>query len=575
MDRNLNLLASTEYDLLIIGGGIYGAALAWDAARRGLHTALVEKADFCGATSANSLKVIHGGLRYLQHADVRRARQSICERKTLLNIAPHLVHPLPVLLPTYGHGLKGREIFALGLALNDVIGLDRNKNMDPQKHLPAGQTISRQECLRRLPGLDPNGVTGGALFYDAQVYNSERLVLAFLHSATEAGAEVANYVQANGFDIRGDAVTGVHVTDTLTGQAFTIRAKQVVNSAGPWVNHLLAQTGYALPAGPVQFATAVNLVTRQLLGDTAVGVSGRRRFTDADSVINKGSRFFFIAPWRHTSLVGTGYAPYHGHPDDFTVTAADISTLLADVNAAWPGANLSPEDIYFVHGGLVPMQSYHSATGSVQLTKHARIDNFAQVGLRGLLSVVGVKYTTARRVAAQVVDLLFKQRGQTPPPSDTHRTPVFGGNIERFDPYLADQIRRRPEGLVPAQVELLVRNYGTAYVQLLEQYRPRRGEDTALALLRAQTIYAVRREMAQSLGDVVFRRTELGSAGHPGSQALHVCAQTLARELGWTPEKIESELAQVAGVFGRIPVASNPTDAENYEISTSVARPAV
>lgn len=551
MNRNLNPLASTEYDLLIIGGGIYGAALAWDAARRGLRTTLVEKSDFCGATSANSLKVIHGGLRYLQHADFRRARESVLERKTLLKIAPHLVHPLPVLLPTYGHGLKGREIFALGLALNDVVGFDRNRQMAAQKHLPAGKTISRQACLRRLPGLDPAGVTGGAVFYDAQVYNSERLALAFLQSAVQSGADVANYVQVTGFDIRQDTVTGARVTDTLTGQPFTIRASQVVNTAGPWVNHLLAQTGTTPPGGPVQFAVAVNLVTRRLVSETAVGVSGRQRFTDADSIINKGNRFFFVAPWRHTSLVGTGYTPYHGHPNDFTVTQADIATLLADVNAAWPGANLSPEDIYFVHGGLVPMQHYDAATGSVQLTKHARIDDLAQVGLRGLLSVVGVKYTTARRVATGVVDRIFRQRGQTPPPSDTHQTPVFGGNIDQFGLYLAEQISRRPAGLAPAQVESLLLNYGTAHTDVLAHMQPAPDESPAAALLRAQTIYAVRQEMAQTLSDVVFRRTDLGSAGHPGPDLLQVCAHTLAVELGWDQVKIEQELAQVERVFAR------------------------
>ena len=172
MDRDLTQLANHKYDLIIIGGGIYGACVAWDATLRGLSVALVEKADFGHATSANSLKTIHGGLRYLQQLDIKRMRESIRERRTLMRIAPHLVHPLPCLMPTYGHLTKGRAVMALALKVNDLVSFDRNRLEDPQKHLPKGRVISRQECLQLLPNIVREGLTGGAVWHDAQVYNS-------------------------------------------------------------------------------------------------------------------------------------------------------------------------------------------------------------------------------------------------------------------------------------------------------------------------------------------------------------------------------------------------------------------
>lgn len=297
MKRDLNRLAEQKYDVLIIGAGIYGATMAWEATLRGLSVALVEKADFGSATSANSLKIIHGGLRYLQHADFKRARESVCERTALLRIAPHLIHPLPVLIPTYGYGLKGRAAFALGLAVNELIGFDRNRYIaDPQKHIPPGHTISRGECLKLLPEIDQKGLTGGVLFYDAQVYNSERLPLAFLHSAKNAGAHLMNYAEVTGFLQNGNGVTGAQVKDVLTGDRFDIRAKMVINTAGPWIHSLLHLINGPLPSSS-SFAKAINLVTRRpLIEKYAAGISSQSGYRDKDAIINKGSRYLFIAP---------------------------------------------------------------------------------------------------------------------------------------------------------------------------------------------------------------------------------------------------------------------------------------
>jgi glycerol-3-phosphate dehydrogenase len=570
MERNLVELTRNSYDLLVIGGGIYGAGVAWDATLRGLSVALVEKADFGSATSANSLKTIHGGLRYLQHADFQRMRESMRERKALMRIAPHLIHPLPVLVPTYGHGLKSKEIMAIALRLNDWIGGDRNWGMgDPQKHIPMGRVISAQECLQYLPGLATSGLTGGAVFYDAQVYNSERLLISFLRSAVQLGARVANYVKVTGFLRTGDRITGVTAEDVLTGDGLEIPAKAVVNTAGPWVGQVINLVQPSAPARAL--AKAMNVVTRPLFSNLpefpyAVGISSPKTYQDADAVINKGSRLFFIAPWRGKSLVGTNYSPYAGQPDELSVTDSEIQAFLNEVNQAYPTAQLTLEDVELVHLGLLPSSGI-AQSGDVQLTKHYELYDHRRDGAPGLLSVSGVKYTTARDVAAKAMNWVFQYLGQRSPRSTSATVPIYGGQIEQFQEFLEDAIQRRSVQLEASLVRRLVYNYGSAYPEVLKYLEPEPVQaDSGMAeleLFKAEVRYAVREEMAQKLSDVVMRRTELGSSGFPGEQVLRLGAQEMGLVLGWSSERIDQEVAEVtqwlAGRSGKHRLTNSPT----------------
>lgn len=548
MKRNLARLTSDSYDLLVVGGGIYGACLAWDASLRGLSVALVEKADFASATSANSLKTIHGGLRYLQHADLPRMRESIRERSTLMRIAPHLVHPLPVVVPTYDHGLKGSEVMRLALWVNDWVSVDRNWSLpDPQKRIPNGQVISAAECLQRLPGISTAGLTGGAIFYDAQVYNSERLVIAMLRSAVQAGAEVANNVEVAGFLQTGDRVTGVRAVDRQTGEPLEIQANFVVNTVGPWSQGLMQQLPQRSPI-PGGLAKAMNFVTRPLFEGYAVGISSTVAYEDKDAVLKKGSRFLFIAPWRDRSLVGTWYAPFNGNPDEFTITEADIQAFLGEVNQAYPAANLKREDIEFVHGGLLPSTG-SSKSGDVQLAKHYTLYDHRQDGIQGMLSVTGVKYTTARDVAEKTIDWIGRTTGKKLPQSTSAVTSVWGGDIQYFAGFLQDALRQYPH-FSEADVRRLVYSYGSAYQQVLQfQAHQSEPEQSGLEILRAEVLHSIREEMAHHLSDVVFRRTELGSAGSLGDDRLRYCAEVMAAELGWSLDTLNQELAAVERTF--------------------------
>jgi glycerol-3-phosphate dehydrogenase len=196
MKRNFSAFTTKEFDVLVVGGGIFGACAVWEAASRGLSVALIEKNDFGHASSANHLKMVHGGIRYIQHADIPRIRESCHERSALLRIAPHLVEPLPVIIPTYGHGMKGKEVLGAGMAIYDLVTIDRNRGIrDSARKIPRGAFLRPEEVQEILPGIERKGLTGAAVFHDGQIYNPPRLAISFIRSAVAAGAQVANYVE--------------------------------------------------------------------------------------------------------------------------------------------------------------------------------------------------------------------------------------------------------------------------------------------------------------------------------------------------------------------------------------------
>lgn len=554
--RTISNLSQNVYDLVVIGGGIYGASVARDAALRGFSVALLEQGDFGNATSANNHKIIHGGLRYLQHADFKRMRESIRERSILMRIAPHLVSPLPFLVPTYKRLLQGKLLMSVALRLNDLISFDRNQGLDPQKRIPRSRIVSATECLQLCPSLDHADLTGGALFFDGQVHNPDRLNLSVLLSAAQAGAALANYTQVNGFLRGGDAIRGVEAIDVLTKRSFTVQARIVVNCSGPWSDHVLQFLGSQKQRTSRKLLKAAVLVTRPLARGVAVGIPGRARYKDRDAVLNKGHRFFFITPWRDTSLIGTFQALYEGDPDYCEVTEVDIQSFLSEVNGALPEAGLTTQDVRFVYRGLLPRAHTNDKSGDAQLAKHYEIsDHAAEDGADGLISVMGVKYTTARSVAEEAVDLAAKKLGRKMAKCRTAVTPVHGGAIGCLEQFAAQALEKRPTGISVETLQHLIRTYGSEYPAVLK-YCEEDAEWGQLVtddapVIKAEILHGVRAEMAQRLSDVVLRRTELGTAGHPGEACLITCAMICARELGWDKKRALREIEEAEMIFHR------------------------
>ncbi|MCX6357373.1 MAG: glycerol-3-phosphate dehydrogenase/oxidase [Candidatus Aureabacteria bacterium] len=554
MNRDIAQLAASEYDLLIVGAGIYGACAAWDAALRGLRVALIERGDFGGATSQNSQKIIHGGLRYLQKADFKRMRESIRERRTLMKIAPHFVHPFPCVMPTYGHFTKGREALAVAMLANDLIGFDRNRIDDPQKRIPRGKTISRQKVLELLPGIPTNGLTGGAVWYDSQTHNSERLLLSFILGACGKGVCAANYVEAIGFLTAGRTVTGVKALDRTTGKRFEIRARVVLNASGPWTDMVLKllDAGAAMP--PLILSTALVIVTRSFIRDCGAGLAYRGCAETPANPALKGSRLYFVTPWRDVSLVGTVHAPYGGEPDEYRVTEQEILALLDAINAAYPLAKLGRDDVRCFYSGILPMKRVNRKTGeAVPLNHYRLVDHRRRHGWDGLITLVGVKYTTARDVAEKAVDLAMRKLRIPRRRGTSGVTPVCGGDVGKFDEFLEDAVRARPAWIGEGSMRHLVYHYGARYRNILDLA----GSDRALAellpaqpvVIGAEIVHAAREEMALTLADAVLRRTELGTAGCPADGCLRACVELMGRELGWDSTRKQAEIDSVKALY--------------------------
>ncbi len=506
MRRDIPRLADNTFDLLIVGAGINGACAAWDAALRGLSVAIVDQGDFGAATSANSLRIVHGGLRYLARGQFSRMRESIGERSTLLRIAPGLVEPVPVLVPTYGIGGRGRVAHAAALALNDLVSWNRNRHLEQDRTIPRGRVISRDECLRLFPWFESRGLSGGAIWYDAQLRHPERLTLSFVEAGALSGAVPANYLRVKGLLTQHGAASGARAIDCLTGRELDIRARAVLVAAGPWTPELVATGVGAEVLAPPGRAMGLNVVIGRRLAEVSFGV--RSGTGPREDPVCGGSRFLFCAPQGTGTVLGTWYALDQGNPR--ATRDRGILALLGEFNAACPGLELSPSDVVRCQWGWLPLRGGNDPGRSEALAEYPRIVDHMRHGVRHLLSVEGVKYTTARLLAEQAVDRVFASLERASPACRTAELRLGGaGSRVAMD-----------QGAMPAREEI---------------------------------VRAVRDEMAVSLTDIVFRRTSLGAVPGPQRAAVEAAARIAGAELGWDSLRQETEIDAVfrdAGVPG-------------------------
>jgi glycerol-3-phosphate dehydrogenase len=544
MQRDLRRMADTKFDVIVVGAGFYGVTTAWDAAQRGLSVAIIDKDDFGAATSFNNLKTLHGGLRSLQAFNFPQMRLFIRERRALARILPHLVRPLPFVVPTTRNPKRSALAMRIALAISDAVARDRNEGLpDPGTHLPDSRVVSKAEAIRLNPVVAPEGVTGGAIWYDYQMLSTDRVTLSFLLSAVDAGACAANYVQVTRFLRQGERVIGVKVEDRLTNATFAIRGSVIINAAGPWAASLLAELPAAAQgAPPPRLSRAMNVVTRKLVNDHACG-----------GLVN--GRYLFMIPWRDVSMLGTSHDAHEGPADALKVSRWDLEAFLKDAREAFPHAGLTTADVRLIHRGLLPMISGEGS--HVRLMKESQVVDHSTHGLSGLISMFGVRYTTARFTAEQAVDAAFRSLGhQTPPPCRTAETPLQGGSIYHMDNFLKAVAQRDIEGIPAETLKRIATTYGTGYDGVLQMARKVPALGLPLGrhcdVIGAEILYAARVEMAVKLGDAVIRRTEAGAAGHPGADALARAAAIMARVLEWDEWRTQNEIAEVESFF-RLP----------------------
>lgn len=553
MERNLKDFTNKTFDIVVVGGGIFGACATWEAALRGYSVALLEKGDFSHATSANHYKMVHCGVRYLQHADIYRLRESSKERTALLRIAPHMVHTLPIMIPTYGHGISGKAFLGAGMLVYDLLTIDRNMGLSSSKKIPRSRFMSVQDVVTQFPGVRKTGLTGAVIFDEGQMYNPPRLVLSFIHSAMDRGAVAANYVKATGFLRSGNRITGITAQDELTGNQFDIRGKMVLNTAGPWAHRLLRSAlDIRLNPQPIFSRDLAFLIPKRF--ESRFGLALITTTKDADTIVDRGGRHLFAVPWRDYTLIGVWHKVYNRSSEELCVEERELEGYVSEVNAAYPGLIDSLADIRIVNMGLT-LFGEEERQGFQQMSfgKRSQIVDHAQTHqLEGLVTLIGVRVTMARVMAVKALDLVSARMGRNGNRPDSSRIPIYGGDLGDLNSFIASTQKELSDHLKDEQITALIRNYGSRYTDVLQYAETNPAFYETLegsTVIKAEIVHAVRDEMAQKLTDVVMRRTDLGSAAAPAPQALNTCVSVAGAELGWDQKRSQKEIQEVLRVY--------------------------
>ena len=519
--------AANRFDLIIIGAGINGAGIARDASLRGLRVLVLDKGDVAGGTTSWSTRLIHGGLRYLEHQEIGLVRESLRERERLLRIAPHLVRPLPLLLPIYRGDQRGPLLIRAGMLAYDI--LSRGKS------LPGHHMLDRATALGRAPGLAESGLLGAALFHDAQVEYAERLALENVLDARAHGAEIRTYHQIDevlGADGRVQGVTG---SDVLTGEPFRYAAPVVINVAGPWVDEVLARSNAEQQPRLIGGSKGSHIIV-----DPFPGAPGDALYAEA----RQDGRPFFIVPWNDLYLIGTTDTRYDGDLDNVMAEEWEIALLISETNRVIPTANLTRDSIRYTYAGVRPLPYAPGVLEGSITRRHLIHDHEGSGGARGLISIVGGKLTTFRELAEQCVDLVLTKLGRTAIRSRTAEMPLPGGRTDLAWGDFAAGFART-SGLPRRTVEHLLRVYGARAPEVLATAStPNLREifDPLTGAIAAEVPWAFHEDGARTLADVIARRTMTGLGPDAGIGA-DVAAARIARDtLGWDSAKVDAEV---------------------------------
>ncbi len=535
-------LASEHFDVLVVGGGITGAGVALDAATRGYTVALVEKADYASGTSSRSSKLVHGGLRYLQNFDLGLVREALLERQLNAALAPHLVTPLPLVVPAFG-GQRLDRLTGLGLNMYDVMAVDKlrrpplrrraaaaaaDRNGDgvadwsPERH----RVIGGEEVAELIPALAARDPTSGYLFYDCQT-DDVRLVLTVLGEAERFGAVFANGLEVTGLAESGGRAHGAHVRDAESGESFTIEADTVVNATGVWADRLR----------PEELRDEAEVpVIRPSRGTHILFPRERLPVTVGAIAPAAGSRTIFVLPWLGRTLVGTTDENYEGSLDHVRPAEEDVAYLLDALNAFF-GTELVPGDIAGAYAGVRPLISTGDPKKSVDISRKAELYETSS----GMITITGGKLTTWRRMAKMTVDRIVEREGRVAP-CRTHEIPLGMA----VDPGQLPRV----EGVPEAAYEQLAGRYGHAAHEVLAVAAERGGLAQpivdGLPDLLAEAAFSARREQAATVGSVLLRRTRLGLLAArdlcaEGGEAPERVARALGSELGWDEARVAAE----------------------------------
>jgi glycerol-3-phosphate dehydrogenase len=494
-------LGGRTVDLLVIGGGIIGAGIARDAALRGLAVALVEQDDFASGTTSRPTRLIHGGLRYLETFDFALVRSDMREREILLRIAPHLVFPLPFLLPLYRPSLWYQAKLRIGMQLYDALSLD--------KSLPKREWLTRDETLAAEPALDPDGLTGAWRFYDAQVPLVERLVIENVVDAAKHGALVFNHARATAYLRDGERVAGAVVRDRIADADLQVRARLTVNATGPWLDRTVAPL--RRKAKPLlRLTKGIHLVTPRATRQAHVLFAKR------------DGRLFFVVPWLDAAIVGTTDTDYDGDPADAAASEEDVRYLREEARRAFPNAPF--DRIYFTWAGVRALVREEGVSEGDVSRKHAVYDHERRDGVAGVLSVVGGKITAYRAIAEEVTDVAERRLAR-------ERTPDDRG-VRRRGSSTAELLLPGADGSRGREIAALAARDPRLAAPLCPHHRG----------VAAEIVHAALREWAMTIGDALLRRTAVGLGPCQGLDGVEAVADLMGARLGWDAARRRAEI---------------------------------
>ena len=516
-------LARESFDVVIIGGGINGAAIARDASLRGLAVALIERDDYAAGTSSRSSRLIHGGVRYLEHGYLHLVFEASRERRVLLRTAPHLVRPLTFTWPVYRSARLPRWKILAGLWLYDLLALFRNVKNHAR--------LSPQDVLDREPALERAGLTGGALYYDART-NDTRLTLANVIDAADVGATVLNHANVTGLVRDGARAAGVTVHDALGGTTLTVRARCVVNAAGPWSDEVRRWDEPEHGARVRGTKGAHVEVPRDRIGNR-----------DAVTLVSPvDGRVMFVLPSGRHTIIGTTDTDTTMSPEQVRATEDDVDYLLRSANGCFPTAKLVRADVISAWAGIRPL----IASGNTGAPASASREHAINVSETGVVSISGGKLTTYRAMSAQVVDTVERAIGRRPTRCTTGTRPLPGGDFANLGDVERDAARTVGDVEVSAQ---LVATYGTHWREVWAHAESDRTLAARLVphlpVIGVQVVYAVLNEGACTLADVLVRRTHLAFELRDQARAIApLVANLIAPHLGWTPAGVSAAVRE-------------------------------
>ncbi len=513
--------------MIVIGGGINGTGIARDAALRGLSVLLLDKRDIAAGTTSWSSRLIHGGLRYLEHGEIGLVHESLQERERLLRIAPHLVFPLPLTLPIYDYHKRGPWTIRAGMVAYDSLSFS--------KSLPRHRMFDRDGALAHVPGLNPDGLRGAARYYDAQIEFPERLSVENVLDAVAHGAQVCTHARVEQVVLEAGVVRSVRYLDQTTGTRHSARTSVVVNVTGPWVDGLLAASGIESGPAPLLGATkGTHIVVPPFSGAPSDAL-----YIEARS----DGRPYFIIPWNGLYLIGTTDSRYDGDPDFVVPTEEEITYLLSETTIAIPGCGLDRDSVAYAYAGLRPLPNQDGAESGVT-RRHIIHDHAPKVS--GMLSIIGGKLTTYRNLAEQTVNAVGHLLNRTLPPSTTAMAPLPGGT--EVPGVVARRIEQeRPEWLSDESLTYLVRIYGSRSEEILalahDNPELRAIVDESTGAIGAAVAFGFTAEKAVTLTDAIMRRTMIGYSVDAGLQSLDAAATAAQVVTGWDAPRLEHEIA--------------------------------